>query len=131
LPPLEEVHIGPITETITALCASAAFGLGLALAYLLYGPHRSRLPAQGFLPRLCLAGMGFDLAYDRLFVRPFQWLTRKSKSDVVDMPVRDLGQVAMFGYRTLRRMQTGHVRWYAMGMAMGTVAILVIAFFAR
>lgn len=131
LPPLEEVHIGPITETITALCASAAFGLGLALAYLFYGPHRSRLPAQGFLPRLCLAGMGFDLAYDRLFVRPFQWLTRKSKNDVVDMPVRDLGQVAMFGYRTLRRMQTGHVRWYAMGIAMGTVAILVIAFFAR
>jgi NADH-quinone oxidoreductase subunit L len=131
LPPLEEVHIGPITETITALCASAAFGLGLALAYLLYGPHRSRLPAQGFLPRLCLAGMGFDLAYDRLFVRPFQWLTRKSKNDVVDMPVRDVGEVAMFGYRTLRRMQTGHVRWYAMGIAMGTVAILVIAFFAR
>src|SRR3984893_1741003 len=28
LPPLEEVHIGPITEIITALCASAAFGLG-------------------------------------------------------------------------------------------------------
>src|ERR1700738_285524 len=46
LPPLEEVHIGPITETITALCASGAFGLGLALAYLLYGPQRSRLPAQ-------------------------------------------------------------------------------------
>jgi NADH-quinone oxidoreductase subunit L len=75
--------------------------------------------------------MGFDLAYDRLFVRPFQWLTRKSKNDVVDMPVRDIGEVAMFGYRTLRRMQTGHVRWYAMGIAMGTVAILVIAFFAR
>jgi NADH-quinone oxidoreductase subunit L len=131
LPPLEEVHIGPITETITALCASASFGLGLALAYLLYGPHRSRLPAQGFLPRLCLAGMGFDLAYDRLFVRPFQWLTRKGKSDVVDTPVRGVGRVAVFGYRTLSKMQTGHVRWYAMGIAMGTVAILAIAFFAR
>ena len=131
LPPLEEVHIGPITETITALCASAAFGLGLALAYLLYGPQRSRHPAEGFLPRLCLAGMGFDLAYDRLFVRPFQWLIRTSKSDVVDVPVQGVGQVVVLGYRSLHRMQTGHVRWYAMGIAMGTVAILAIAFFAR
>jgi NADH-quinone oxidoreductase subunit L len=131
LPPLEEVHIGPITETITALCASAAFGLGLALAYLLYGPQRSRVPGQGFLPKLWLAGWDFDWAYDRLFVRPFQWLARKSKSDVVDVPVRGLGQVTVLGYRTLRRAQTGHVRWYAMGIAMGTVAILAIAFFAR
>jgi NADH-quinone oxidoreductase subunit L len=131
LPPLEEVHIGPITETITALCASAAFAIGLGLAYLLYGPQRSRAPAQGFLPKLWLAGWDFDWAYDRLFVRPFQWLARKSKSDVVDVPVRGLGQVTVLGYRTLRRAQTGHVRWYAMGIAMGTVAILAIAFFAR
>ena len=50
---------------------------------------------------------------------------------MVDVPVRGLGQVTVLGYRTLRRAQTGHVRWYAMGIAMGTVAILAIAFFAR
>jgi NADH-quinone oxidoreductase subunit L len=131
LPALEEVHIGPITEIITALGASTAFAVGLALAYLLYGPLRSRAPSQGFLPKLGLAGGGFDLAYDRLFVRPFQWLTRASKSDVADLPVRALGQVSELGYRTLLRAQTGRVRWYAMGLAMGTVAILAIAFFAR
>jgi NADH-quinone oxidoreductase subunit L len=131
LPALEEVHIGPITETITALCASTAFAIGLALAYLLYGPQRSRVPSQGFLPRLALAGGGFDLVYDRLFVRPFQWLTRTSKNDVVDLPIRGLGQASVLGYRTLRRAQTGHVRWYAMGLAMGTIATLAIAFFAR
>lgn len=131
LPQLKEVHIGPITETITALSASTAFGLGLALAYLLYGPQRSRLPAQSFLSKIWLAGWGFDLAYDHLFVRPFQWLARKSKSDVADIPVRGLGQITVLGYRTLQRMQTGRVRWYAMGLAMGTVAILAIAFFAR
>jgi len=131
LPPLEEVHIGPITESITALCASLSFGLGLALAYLLYGPQRSRVPAQGFLPRLCLAGFGFDRVYDRLFVRPLQWLIRKSKSDIVDVPIRGLGQIAVLGYRASRQMQTGRVRRYAMGLAMGTAAILAIAFFAR
>jgi NADH-quinone oxidoreductase subunit L len=131
LPALAEVHIGPITEIITALGASTAFAIGLALAYLLYGPQRSRVPFQGFLPRLGLAGGGFDLLYNHLFVRPFQWLTGVSKSDVVDLPVRALGQVSVLGYRTLRRAQSGHVRWYAMGLAMGTVAFLAIAFFAR
>jgi NADH-quinone oxidoreductase subunit L len=131
LPPLEEIHIGPITETITALCASAVFACGLALAYLLYGPRRARVPAGGAMPRLGLAGWGFDLVYDRLFVRPFQWLARTSKDDVVDVPIRDLGRVSVIGYRILRGAQTGHVRWYAAGIAMGTVTILVIAFFSR
>jgi NADH-quinone oxidoreductase subunit L len=131
LPALAEVHIGPITETITALCASAAFAIGLALAYLLYGPQRSRVPSQGLLARLGLVGGGFDWVYDRLFVWPFQRLVRVSKSDVVDVPVRALGQATALGYRTLRRTETGHVRWYAMGLSMGTVAILAVAFFAR
>src|SRR5260370_773075 len=122
-PPLEEVHIGPINETITALCASTAFGLGLALAYLLYGPQRSRVPAQGFLPKVWLAGWGFDLAYDRLFVRPFLWLTLKSKDDVVDVPVRGLGQVTVLGYRTLRRGPTAHTRWYFMGTVLGPISL--------
>lgn len=131
LPSLEEIHVYPITETITALSASTAFAIGLALAYLLYGPQRSRVPSQGLLLKLWQAGWGFDWFYNWLFVRPFQWLTRHSKNDIVDTPVRGLGQLTVFGYRTLRLTQTGHVRWYAMGIAMGTIAILAIAFFAR
>ena len=131
LPPLEEVHIGPITEIITALCASAVFVLGLSLAYLLYGPQRSRLPARGFLQRLWFSGWGFDWFYDHLLVRPFQWLTRKSGSDLADVPIKGLGQIVVLGHRALRLTQTGRVRWYATGLAMGTAAILAIAFFFR
>jgi len=131
LPPLEEVHIGPITEIITALSASTMFALGLGLAYLFYGPQRSRLPARGYLQRLWFTGWGFDWLYDRLLVRPFQWLTRKSASDVADVPIRGLAEVAVLGHRSLQLTQTGRVRWYAMGLAMGTVAVLAIAFFYR
>jgi NADH-quinone oxidoreductase subunit L len=131
VPSLEEVHTVPITELITALCASAAFAIGLGLAYLLYGPQRARVPVEGFLPNLWRAGWGFDWLYDRVFVRPFRWLVGKSKSDVVDIPVRGVGQLAVLSYRALCLVQTGHVRWYAMGIAMGTIAILAIAFFAR
>lgn len=131
LPPLEEVHIGPITETITALSASTVFALGLGFAYMLFGPQRSRQPATNIFEQLWLAGWGFDWTYDRLFVRPFQWLVRKCASDPVDVPVNGIAQMTVLGYRALRLTQTGRLRWYATGFAMGTVVILAIALFTR
>ena len=131
LPPLSVVHPGPITETITALSASTVFALGLALAYLLFGPQRVRVPMKGFLQELWFAGWGFDWLYDKLFVRPFLWVTRKSSKDLADAPIRRLGEIAMLGNRALRYTQTGRVRWYAAGLAMGTVAILAVAFLLR
>ncbi|WP_263415793.1 NADH-quinone oxidoreductase subunit L [Terriglobus albidus] len=131
LPPLEEVHIGPITETMTVLSASTVFALGLWLAYLIFGPKRSRQPAQNLLEQLWLAGWGFDWLYDKLLVRPFQWIARKSAADPVDVPINGLAQVTVLGYRALRLTQTGQVRWYAAGLALGTAAILAIAFVAR
>ena len=70
LPPLEEVHVGPITETITALSAIVVFTIGLVLAYLLFGPQRERKPAENVVERLWLAGWGFDWIYNGLFVVP-------------------------------------------------------------
>jgi NADH-quinone oxidoreductase subunit L len=131
LPPLEEVRIGPITETITALSASTVFALGLGFAYLLFGPQRSRQPATNIFEQLWLAGWGFDWMYDRLFLRPFQWLVRKCSSDPVDVPVNGIAQMTVLGYRALRLTQTGRLRWYATGLAMGTVVILAIALFTR
>lgn len=131
LPPLAEVHSGPITETITALCASTVFALGLGLAYLLFGPQRSRAPMKGFLQELWFAGWGFDWIYDRLLVRPFLWVTRQVGRDPADIPIRGLGEIAMLGNRALRLTQSGRVRWYAAGLAMGTVAVLAVAVFLR
>lgn len=131
LPPLEEVHIGPITETITVLSAIVVFALGMGLAYLIFGPKRSRQPAQNFLEQLWLAGWGFDWLYDKLFVRPFQWLARKSATDLADVPINGFARVTVLGYRALRLTQTGRVRWYAASLALGTAAILAIAFVAR
>ena len=131
LPPLEEVHIGPITETITALTASTVFALGFGLAYLFYGPQRERVPMKGVLQQLWLAGWGFDWIYDRLLVRPFLWVARQTKRDPADIPIQGIGEIAMLGNRALSVTQSGRVRWYAAGLAMGTVAIVAVAFFLR
>jgi NADH-quinone oxidoreductase subunit L len=81
------------------------------------------------LQQLWFAGWGFDWLYDRMLVRPFQWLTRKSRRDLADVPIKALGQITVLVHRALQRTQTGRVRWYATGLAMGTIAILAIAFF--
>jgi NADH-quinone oxidoreductase subunit L len=101
------------------------------LAYLLFGPQRERKPAENVVERLWLAGWGFDWIYNGLFVVPFQWLTRKLASDPADLPVQGIAQATNLSYRALRSLQTGQVRWYATGLAMGTVVILAIAFFTR
>ena len=65
------------------------------------------------------------------FVRPFLWVTRQVGRDPADVPIRGLGEIAMLGNRALRLTQSGRVRWYAAGLAMGTVAILAVAVFLR
>jgi NADH-quinone oxidoreductase subunit L len=131
LPPLEEVHIGPITETITALCASLVFALGLGFAYLLFGPQRLRKPAENPVEQLWLNGWGFDWMYNKVFVQPFHALTRILDWDPADLPVKGLARAAVLGYRALSATQTGHLRWYATGLAMGTIVILAVALLAR
>jgi NADH-quinone oxidoreductase subunit L len=49
----------------------------------------------------------------------------------VDGPINGLAQVTVLGYRALRLTQTGRVRWYAAGLAVGTVATVAIALLVR
>jgi NADH-quinone oxidoreductase subunit L len=131
LPSLQELHSGPVTETITALYASAMFALGLGFAYLFFGSRHVRFPTPNALQRFWLEGWGFDRLYDRLFIRPFQWLTRKVAGDLADLPINGLARWAVTISNLLRQTQTGHLRWYATGLVMGTIVILAIAFFVR
>ena len=131
LPPLAVVHPGPITETITAISASTVFALGLGLAYLFFGPQKERVPMKGALQQLWFAGWGFDWLYDRLFVRPFVWVTRQIKRDPADVPIQEIGKIAILSNRALSVTENGRVRWYAAGLAMGTVALLAVAFLLR
>jgi NADH-quinone oxidoreductase subunit L len=131
LPPLKEVHIGPITELITALCASLVFTLGFGFAYLLYGRKPMEQPEQGLLENLWLSGWGFDRLYYQLFVRPVAWLVRVNADDRVDYAFTGIAELTRAGHRLLKRTQTGSLRWYASGLAIGSALFLVIVLFTR
>ncbi|WDT81286.1 MAG: hypothetical protein MPW14_05960 [Candidatus Manganitrophus sp.] len=143
-----------MTEIGSEAFVTAASLLGLFLAYVFYLRRPSLTeslashPVGSALYQFWYSGWGFDLLYDRLLVRPYVALAEASRRDVIDQfydrwlvrPVfvlarlnrhdlidsiyTGLSRLAAFFYETLRRTETGRVRWYAAGLAAGTIFFL-------
>ncbi|MBF6604627.1 MAG: NADH-quinone oxidoreductase subunit L [Chloroflexi bacterium] len=113
--------------------------VGIAIAWRLFGvelgglrrradPARVRaLSARvPFLYRASLNKWWFDDLYDLLFIRiggrvaaAMWWFDR----NVVDGAVNGIGTLTIGGGRELRRVQTGHVQNYALGIAVGLIVM--------
>jgi NADH-quinone oxidoreductase subunit L len=78
---------------------------------------------DGFL----YAGWGIDSLYDRVFVRPVEWLARVDPDDFIDLIFKGLARLNAGLHLVLSRTQTGRLNWYAMGMAIGAVIVLALA----
>ncbi len=137
LPPMIEVHAGRITETISAAVAAAVFAAGFYLAFLFFYRRRSLADAVASsaagsaLHRLWSSDWGMDWLYDRLFVQPLLWAARVNRGDFVDAFYIGLARLSELFYRGLSRTETGRVRWYAAGIAAGTVLFIAVVLFSR
>ena len=109
---------------------------GLAIAYLAFlsrpGLVRSWVdaPVGRALRRFWTAGWGFDWLYDHALTRPFLWLARVNRADIVDLLYVGIARVSEAGYRLLSRSQTGRVRWYAASVTFGGALLIILAVFA-
>ena len=107
--------------------------IGIALAALLFwwgqrlveGVTRSAIGAG--MHRLWFTGWGFDWLYDHLVVRPFVWLARINKDDVIDTIYTGTAGLSGLSHRLLSRTQSGQLRRYAAMIAAGSVVILALA----
>jgi NADH-quinone oxidoreductase subunit L len=128
-------HALPLPESALAMIAAAVSLAGILVAYILYMPGRAwteRMAARGpwsLVRRWWLAGWGFDWAYDRLFVRPLVWVARVSRADFFDGFYAAVAWTCRAINDGLVLTQTGRVRWYAMGVALGAIGILAIVVF--
>jgi NADH-quinone oxidoreductase subunit L len=108
---------------------------GILVAYLLYYrrsevPERlSEMPLTGAVGRLWFAGWGFDWVYDRLFVRPYEWFARVNKHDAVDAVYSAIAYVVQGFFLLFSATQTGKVRHYAAGIALGAIITIVVVIF--
>jgi NADH-quinone oxidoreductase subunit L len=121
------------TVTLLLILASLVSLAGVTLAWMLYMRPAPRFAAWAATPgiiawrRFFLAGWDFDLVYDRLIVRPFLYLVRINRGDVVDDAYTGIAAVCRGLHRLLKRSQTGRIRWYAGWLAAGSILTIAVA----
>lgn len=128
------IHHGA-SETTLCIIASLVSLSGIWLSYVLFlkrpdivdGLARTTLGAG--LKRLWLSGWGFDRMYELLFVRPYIWVAQANKKDAIDRVYTGISRLTVLLHDTARRTQTGIIRWYAVGIAIGAVIVIWIAVF--
>jgi NADH-quinone oxidoreductase subunit L len=129
LPALQVVRGNLNTELALQLAAAAASLGGIYAAYLLWLRHRQvaeqivKTPLGRALYRFWFVGWGFDWLDNEFIVRPFVWLAKTDKDDVVDLIYRGLARLAWVLNRLLILTQVGQVRRYALGIAIGAAIV--------
>jgi NADH-quinone oxidoreductase subunit L len=122
---------GPFIQAVGALLPV----IGIAAAGLLYLTRRRQTEALATKPFLAgvyaflFSGWGFDRLYRALLVDPFLWITRINRADFVDLFFRGLAWTTGLGSRALVATQSGKVRWYVMGVAIGGAVFIAMAVF--
>ncbi|MEW5791825.1 MAG: NADH-quinone oxidoreductase subunit L [Pseudomonadota bacterium] len=126
-------HVGQGLELTLQLLSGAAALAGIGLAYLLFlrRPQRAAVlaarPGLRTLWRFWRGGWGFDWLYDRLLVHPFLWLARVNRRDLIDWLYDGAAQSSRVAHWALSRSQAGLLRWYAAGIAVGAVLVILLA----
>ena len=115
-----------VTDATPLLLASLAPLLGIAIASALY-LRPARPPAETALWRFWHAAAGFDWLYDRLLVRPVLWAARVDRDDFVDDIYDAIAWATRAAHREARRTQSGRVRFYTAGLAIGSIGLIAIA----
>ncbi len=131
-PSIATHQAGPKTEWIFQIIASFVSLSGVLVAYVLYirhPPYVEKLAVMrsaDSLRKFWLAGWDFDALYDRMIVRPFLWLAEINKQDIIDQGYTGVANLNQAAHGLLSKTQTGNIRWYVTGIALGAVVFLGI-----
>jgi len=137
LSPAEEVFKFPVGYIISAIVAI----VGLGLAHMLYSQHRATGALQTEMAKqrnplyhFFFEKWGFDHVYNAIFIGLGGWIADKILWRVIDMRLIDgtvngLAETVEGISALVRRIQTGYVRNYALGMLFGVVALVAGVFY--
>jgi NADH-quinone oxidoreductase subunit L len=130
--PLDQAeHSAGLAFSLLVLSALVAIA-GVALAWMVYGRSPVRAASIGVarnpIHKLLIEKYYIDEIYDFLFVKPIYhfslWLARVFDPGVIDGLVNGVATVVASWARGLRRVQTGFVMNYALGILLGAVAVI-------
>ena len=124
----EEHHISGLMHAIMI----AAPLLGIGVSYLFFMSKMfsvAKLMANPLATRLhgfWFSGWGMDALYNFLFVRPFVFLARINKNDLIDAVYALLVNISRFVHVMMARTQNGQLRWYALSIGGGVVILITL-----
>lgn len=127
------VLVGEIGSEVVAFIA---FLIGLYFAYVFFiqkKAYSAMLASTGIgaaLHRFWFSDWAMDWLYDRLLVRPVVWIARIDKSDYIDGFYTGVGRVNQLVWRGLSLTETGNMRWYAAGIAAGSIIFIAVVLFS-
>ena len=103
---------------------------GVYIAYYCYVlkpsvPGRIKQSFAG-LHHIWFTGWGFDALYQAVLIRPFVYLAKINKNDVVDSLYAFIVSIADFFHDIFSKTQSGILRWYLMSVVIGAILILAL-----
>jgi NADH-quinone oxidoreductase subunit L len=124
------------TEDAIASLFAVTLGVGgIALAWAIYSAGRLRVPRVRPLQRLFEEKFYFDAAYDLVFYRPAAALARRLRDfferPVVGGSVTGITVAARRAAGEVTLLQTGLVRNYALALAVGVTALVLVFIWVR
>jgi NADH-quinone oxidoreductase subunit L len=121
------------SEWLFQLMAALVTLAGVYLGYLLYygkpGIRWQRSPALSGMRDFLFSGWKFDQLYNFLFVKPFVFITRINKSDVIDRLYNGIAQAGLRLNSWFAVSQNGSLRLYIVGVLAGILFIITLQLF--
>ncbi len=127
----ESASLELFSQVLTAVLALSA----IYAAYVLYLKKMdvvTRFTNTAFgsaLQKFFLSGLGFDWLYERLFIRPYVWIARINKRDFIDLFFVFLAWITRQFHYLFSYTQSGRVRRFVWGLALGAVVSITIVVF--
>ncbi len=102
--------------------------VGIFIAYLFFGSKRfsAKGLSESNLAKYFNSGWGMDWLYDQILVKPFIFLSRINKNDIVDCMPNLVSASAKVIYKGLSASQNGQLRLYVATMAASSVLIIIL-----
>ncbi|WNC69609.1 NADH-quinone oxidoreductase subunit L [Thalassotalea nanhaiensis] len=111
--------------------------IGIVIAYFVYFPKPGRAIADpdesvdasntsfnlySFLQR----GLGFDTLYNTLLVKPFLFISKLNKNDIIDQLVHGIRWNVQTWHEVFKASQNGQLRWYGAMLGVGVALLIAI-----
>ena len=138
LPAVPIFHTDYVIEGNLQFITSLLALIGIIFAYrvFLHSPQHTgraegiiRSPISTAIHCFLFQGWNLDLLYDKFIVQPFIWIARVNRKDFIDFIYQGITLLSRLFNSILTFTQSGKVRWYAMGIAIGAVIFIGIAEF--